>query len=69
MYWEEGCYQLVAGASPVERGLGSSNGRSPQIWGWIRLLIVPLQNISNYCTVFIGDPPFGAALARVGLVF
>lgn len=37
-------------------GLGKQRGTSPQTWGWIRLFIVPLQNICNYCTVFIWDP-------------
>lgn len=50
-------------------GLGKQRGMSPRTRGWIRLLIVPLQNICNYCTVFIWDAPFGTALARVGLVF
>lgn len=50
-------------------GLGKQCGMSPWTRGWIRLLIVPLQNICNYCTVFIRDPPFGTALARVGSVF
>jgi len=50
-------------------GLGKQRGMSARTRGWIRLLIMPSRNVCNYCTVFIRDPPFGTALARVQPVF
>lgn len=69
VYWEEGCYRLVAGASPAERGLGSSAGRAPRHGAGYGFLLCHCK-IYVIIALYLYGTPFwhGAGRGRVGIL-